>query len=1054
MNRHVSKVALLLFGSGMSALIYQTVWLRQFRLIFGASTLASAAVLAVFLGGLGIGGVVIGRRADESRNPLALYGFLELGVAAFAAVTPLVFAAVRALYLYMGGSFSMGPLLATFVRLLLSIITLGVPTFLMGGTLPAASRSVESAGDAGRRAMATIYAINTCGAVAGTLFSTFYLLEHLGNRATLWAAALLNALVGLGAMAISNSMRRAKQGAKAKRMHDEIEAAAAAHDDDANVVTAPAAAPRFVYAAAAIAGFAFLLMELVWYRMLTPLLGGTTFTFGLILAVALLGIGGGSLAYAALRRTRASAAAFAVCCAAEALFLAIPFALGDRIAVFALLLRPLGQAGFAGHIIGWTTITMLVVFPTAFVSGVQFPLLISLLGSGRDHVGRHVGVAYAWNTAGAIAGSLAGGFGLLPLLTAPVTWRVVIATLVALALFAALQGRGDAFTRVAAIATAAVAVAMLFATGPTAFWRHTPIGAGRANQVNSSPNRLRDLAHSRRRTTAWEAEGRELSVSVSDEDGYAFIVNGKGDGHARFDAGTQVMGGVLAGLLHPNPRRAAVIGLGTGTTAGWLAALPSMERVDAVEIESSILDVAKMCTPVNRDVLHNPKAHIAIGDGREFLLSRGDRYDVISSEPSNPYRAGIASLFTTEFYEASRSRLNEGGIFIQFLQAYEVDAQTIRTIYSTIGATFTHVETWQTQTGDLLLVAAMSPIEYNAQTISARMRVEPVRTALRNVWWADDAAAVLAHYVCGNSTTRILGGGSRRNTDDRTLIEYAFARTLGATDVFRLSELRSFARAAADDVPGSVRGTGGEPIVLSRRQMIGIPHDAPPEVDPLTPDPYRMRAMVAANYMQGTYSGVWTIWQSLQNQVESPLDALTLAEALAERGDPQALVLIDRLQGFAPIEADLLRGRMLWRQGKTMEGAEAMRRAFVAYRTNPWPLPIVTRRALMFTIEIASEPRFAEASAPIIDGLSQPFAIHMFEELRKSALITLTQRAAGGVCTAREVALLHSYEPQIPWQQPYLQRRALCYEQTRDALAAAAKSDLEEFLSREPRRLQ
>src|SRR5205085_1109179 len=335
--------------------------------------------------------------------------------------------------------------------------------------------------------------------------------------------------------------------------------------------------------------------------------------------------------------------------------------------------------------------------------------------------------------------------------------------------------------------------------------------------------RLRDLEDARRRTTAWESEGMESSVSVSDEDGYAFIVNGKGDGHARFDAGTQVMGGVLPALLHPHPRRAAVIGLGTGTTAGWLASLPTIERVDVVEIEKSIIEVAKMCTPVNRDVLHNPKAHVAIGDGREFLLSRGDRYDVISAEPSNPYRAGIASLFTTEFYEACRSRLNDGGIFIQFLQAYEVDAQTIKTIYATIGGVFPHVETWQTQSGDLLLVGAMSPIVYDENTISARMKPEPVRSALRNVWWADDAAAVLAHYVCGNSTARILSSGARRNTDDRTLVEYAFARTLGATDVFQLAELRSFARTSADDIPGTIRGTGGEQTVLTRRQSIGSP---------------------------------------------------------------------------------------------------------------------------------------------------------------------------------------------------------------------------------------
>src|SRR5205814_6082691 len=175
-------------------------------------------------------------------------------------------------------------------------------------------------------------------------------------------------------------------------------------------------------------------------------------------------------------------------------------------------------------------------------------------------------------------------------------------------------------------------------------------------------------------------------------------------------------------------------GLGTGTTAGWLAAVPSIERVETVEIEPSIVHVAQVCAPVNRNVLSNPKSKVLIGDGREFLFGRGAKFDIVSSEPSNPYRAGIANLFTTEFYEAVISRLNAGGIFVQFLQAYEVDAPTIRTIYGTITRVFPEVETWQTSGGDLLLVGSREPIEHRWRNVEARLRSDPFRSAVRDAW--------------------------------------------------------------------------------------------------------------------------------------------------------------------------------------------------------------------------------------------------------------------------------------------------------------------------------
>ncbi|HEX9161139.1 MAG TPA: fused MFS/spermidine synthase [Thermoanaerobaculia bacterium] len=1047
MKSRVAWVGLLLFGSGGCALIYQTVWLRQFRLVFGASTLASAAVLAIFMGGLGIGGLFIGRRVDQSRNPLLFYGLLEVGVASSAVLSPLLLWIVRQLYLAMGGSFVLGSFLATVVRLLLSVIVLAIPTVLMGGTLPAASRAVETSGDAGRLGVSILYATNTLGAVAGTVISTFYLLETFGNLKTLIAAALLNALVGMSAIAYSNAIRRPADS-KSRALGDEI--ARIEIRDSGFASAAPGTPnlesrtpnPSFIYSAAFATGFAFFLLELVWYRMLTPLLGGTTYTFGLILAVGLAGVGLGSFAYAIVRRSQATIGMFAVLCALEALAIAVPFALGDSLAFTALLLRPLGSISFGGYVIGWAAVTAIVVFPASFIAGIQFPVLISLLGTGREDVGTHVGTAYLWNTAGAITGSIAGGFGLMPLLTAPGTWRTAVVVLAAIVVAAVLMTRKPLLALGSAV-TIAIAIALLFATGPTAFWRHSPIGAGRVYIVKSTRNNLIDFQHLRQRTTAWEAEGIETSVSVANSDGYAFIVNGKSDGHARLDAGTQVMGAILPALLHPNPRRAAVVGLGTGSTAGWLAAVPSIERVDAVEIEPAIVNVAEMCTPVNHDFLHNPKGHTWVGDGREFLLARGDRFDIISSEPSNPYRAGIANLFTTEFYRACAARLNRRGILVQFLQAYEIDAPTIRTIYATITGVFPEVETWQSESGDLLLVASLEPIDHRWDVVDRRMQLEPYRSAARNAWAVNDTAGIYARYVCGTATARRLGTGARPNTDDRTIVEYAFARTLGQGDAFGVNELRAFARGRADDLPNSVRTVPAAAFVEAERLSIGVAHDAPIDIHNLLPTDLRSRGVAQLRYMENAPGDAWLIWQGIAPP-RTPLEMITYADVLAERGDENAMKYIDALRPELPMEADVLLARLRWRE-KRPEAVAILARVFEAYRHNPWLLPVLARHALSLAVEIAEDPQFAAAGPMLYTSLREPFAIEMFNEQRKSALLFIAQRLANGGCSHAVLDELRSYEPHVPWQMIYLQKRATCYAEAGDPRANAAARDLKNF---------
>ena len=270
-------------------------------------------------------------------------------------------------------------------------------------------------GDVRRQDLATLYGVNTLGAVAGCVLSTFFLLELYGTRPTLWLAAALNILVAIAARAIERravDRRDADDAAALERGARERAAMQALPEIDPPVSAALAGPLPFLLLASAAVGFAFFLMELVWYRMLGPLLGGSVFTFGLVLAVALAGIGLGGLLYSMVADDRpASLTGLATSCLLEALAIAATYALGDRMALLALAFVPLSATGFGGAITGWTIVAAIVVLPPAIVAGYQFPLLIALFGAAA----KASAATSAWrmraNTAGAIVGSLAGGFG-------------------------------------------------------------------------------------------------------------------------------------------------------------------------------------------------------------------------------------------------------------------------------------------------------------------------------------------------------------------------------------------------------------------------------------------------------------------------------------------------------------------------------------------------------------------------------------------------------------------------------------------------------------------
>lgn len=1038
-----ARVAVFLFGSGLAALVYQTAWERMLRLVFGASTAASSAVLAIFLGGLGIGGAWLGRRAEAHERPLQLYGNLEAGVALSAATTPLLVDIAARVYWGLGGVGALGTVGATLLRLALSAVVLGPSVVLMGGTLPAAARAVERDADLARGRLAALYAANTAGAVVGALLGTFLLFEIFGLRLALWVASLVNLLVAMLARVYGGREAPIPTSRRA-----EVDTAT-----DSGAAEPDAALTRAVYAAAAVVGFAFLGLEVVWYRILGPILGGSSFTFGLILAVALAGIGLGSSLYA--RRpegTRATLQLLASTVALEAACAAFPLALGDSVGLLAAYTRPMASLGFTALVLSWAAITVIVVLPAAVVAGFQFPVMFALLGTGRASVARQVGFTYAFNTAGSIAGALAVGFVLMPRFGAVGVWRFVAMVMVLLAgglvvvdlRRAAHRSLGRAAP---ALLIGALAGLLLCAGGPTAVTRHTPIGAGRANIAGLDKNQLRAWRHDMQLRLLWERDGIESSLGVANDEGLTFMVSGKADGAVFGDRGTQALLGIIPALLHEEEVKSAfVLGLGTGMTAGWLASIPGVDHVDVAELEPAIIEVARAASRANQDVLGRPNVRLFIGDGREFLLTHDRKYDLLVSEPSNPYRAGVASLFTREFYLAVAERLKPKGIFAQWVQGYEIDAQTLRIVLVTLRAVFPVVEAWQTQGGDLLLVATREPRVIDVDRLRQRVRVEPFRSVLPRTGLVGDAEGVLSRFLAGDALVRAIGTAVPVpvNTDDDNALEYAFARHVGGgegTFSVRLAELTQARGLARPMVRGAVDWRRVDE--LRGRAWLVVGGGKAPEL-PLPDAGTRARAQAFAAGCSGDLVRAGRLWHSQDDIApHDVLESYALGQVLAHQKDERALTLAGELgrDGYVA-EEHVIRGRYFSAVGKPTEAMEELLLAFAELRTSALPLCDTSRQAveLVRTLGTRDPSLAARGARGLLEG---PFAAYNYEGRRSEVaqqLAFFTGEPA--LCVA---ALGRNLE--LPrWQLRFLAARAECLERANHPLAARARTELADWV--------
>ena len=594
--------------SGASALVYQVLWMRLLALVFGVTVHAASTVLAAFMTGLAIGSAAAGRLSDRVARPLVVFAVAEALVAVAALATPLGLTAVEALYVRLYPTLSGWPLLVAFVRFLLSFAVLVVPATLMGATLPLVVKSALARGAILGRQVSLLYAFNTAGAVAGTLVAGIWMVPQLGISWAFRIGAMINLIVAAGALLLAKlSASRA-----AASVHAPPPAAPAVADaNPAYRAASSRAVQRLVLLTFAVSGFVSFGLEIIWFRMLVILFRPTTYAFTLMLATVLAGIAAGSALSTPLTSRRRIEPVAAL--ATLELLLALAAVLS-----MAMIGSANGVYMWAGPVFAGTSLayfgpmivtSIVAIFPAALLMGMAFPLGIAIWTSqvANERAGARIGSIYAVNVAGAVAGSLLTGFLLLPAIggRASLLLASAMALGMGLLLLATLSSRARA-------AVAGVAAVIAFAGIATA-----------------TPDPVTRLLRSRypRETMVWREEDGHATVTILRRDSafaattHGLYINGM---HQASDTPTMVnyhrLIGTLPVAVHPEPRRALVIGAGGGATAGAVAAFSADTAVDVVELSPAVVDAARQFSGINQGLFTRPNVRLRVDDGRNYML--------------------------------------------------------------------------------------------------------------------------------------------------------------------------------------------------------------------------------------------------------------------------------------------------------------------------------------------------------------------------------------------------------------------------------------------------
>ncbi len=819
--RSLSSVsALLAFSSGASALSLEVLWIRSLSVEVGSPLAAFTIVICSFLAGLSAGAAIFGRIADRTGNPAwafasaqALVGAAALGSALMAAAGGLT----RGILLALAPSPDQA--LFTVTRALVSGSTVFLPAILMGGTVPLLLK-VPGAKDTFPRRCGILAGANAAGAALGSMACGFVLLPALGLSRSLAASALLCAATAGGAWLLGLCSRGRKEGAPVNRPAPR---SPAGPPPGGGAITGRCRVLLTLFAT----GLALTALEVVWTRLARLAFGSSVQAGSLVLTAVISGVAlGNGIGARIAGRTRVAASVLSTLACASALATLATEPLIGRLPLLAAGLDRWTGGSEAGQplLVQNALTTALTVLPCALI-GAAFPVGFRALtdsrpGSGRE--GREAGAASSSVSAGNFLGAPLAYFGILGHAG---TRACLLGAAAVLAAASLLSGTSAARRAAGILALLVIGAVGLAGTWDQAIMSSGPFVYGDLYAAVSKISEEGSIARAvrSRGDVIFSSEGPHALVTVRRQgDGLLSLqVNGKTDASTGGDMKTQTLMAQLPLLVGPRSAvegEALVIGLGSGVTAASALTHP-VKAVSVIEISPEVVEAARFFEAANRGALADPRLKLIMGDARSRLLFSPERYDLVISQPSNPWIAGEAILFTREFFELARSRLKPGGMMCQWLQGYGLTSDDFRSVVATFGGVFSHVSLWEESTagGDYLLLGSETPLELDPAEIVARMGRPPVAADLARIE-VSDLADLLSHFVLDDGAVGRFARDAQLQTEDRLELEFTAPRALRSEN---LGEILSSLEAVRADPSGQAWSlSGGEALLaaeLARR---------------------------------------------------------------------------------------------------------------------------------------------------------------------------------------------------------------------------------------------
>jgi len=706
-SRILPLLILLLAGSGCAALIYEIVWFQLLQLVIGSSAISLGLLLAAYMGGLCLGSALLPRIVPQGLHPLRVYGVIESGIGILGLIVLFAVPLVGRMYVAAAAQ----GLIGLVVRGAIAAVCLLPPTVLMGASLPAIARWVRTT-PKGLSWVGFLYSGNIAGAVFGCLLAGFYLLRVYDMAVATYAAAAVNLLVAaISFVAAARFPRATEHGV----------------DEESRLLDARRSTRRWlVLVSIGLSGLCALGAEVIWTRLLSLLLGGTVYTFSIILAVFLFGLWAGSGTGSVLARHAQHAwSALAGC----QILLAVAIAWTGYTLSHSLPYWPIDP---------WLSLNpwfnfeidlvrcVWAIFPATLLWGASFPLALAAAAAPGEDPGRLSGEIYAANTAGSVTGALLFSLVLIPTVGTRTSQQFLIGLSAVAAVAATLSVSGVPRLRAARYAT--IAAAIVLAAVLTPLISEVPWAVVAYGRRLAPIMRAFDFDREYPTTVLYRGEGINSSFLIAERAGQRqFFVSGKAEAStAPLDMRLERMMGHVPALIHPHPRSILTVGFGAGVTAGSFVTYPEVENIVICELESQIPPAStKYFGTQNYNVLNDRRTRIVYDDARHYIFTTRDKFDVITTDPIHPWVKGTSTLYSKEYYELVKGRLNPGGVVAQWLPIYDSDPETIKTELATFFAVFPGGTVWSNNLNgdgyDLVLIGQAGPSVLDVDDVQKRL---------------------------------------------------------------------------------------------------------------------------------------------------------------------------------------------------------------------------------------------------------------------------------------------------------------------------------------------